>query len=379
MNQSDLSRNAYVLCGSAAKKGYMRWWHSFSAASRENSDTRVFFIEYFIINPSLYRKTFLPGLQPDTLEHKRKPSYVMIKAGAFTSREGSEPVQLHAFYPIEVLKIAFNPLIIQAGECFYSENHIWGCVKVAQREACCHSYHSNKGQIEWDLEVCKNISFHTGKLASPLYCRLNALADYWHGEGIQTAYRGTVTLDGNLYDVIPETCYGYADKHWGQSFGKPWLRFASCCLTSAAYGRKLKNSAFALGTCRPVFLCFPLKSRLLLQLTYEGEDFECNYSRPQALNNCKWKVTQTQKRIIWQLVARNKDTIIKVTVSCLKEEMLELYYASAAGSKPAGPLLGGGSGTGTILLYRRTAKGKQLIDTITIEQALCEYQDSQLL
>ena len=34
MNISDLKRNAYMLRGSDAKRGYMRWWHSFQGVCR---------------------------------------------------------------------------------------------------------------------------------------------------------------------------------------------------------------------------------------------------------------------------------------------------------------------------------------------------------
>ena len=40
-----------MLRGSMAKRGYMRWWHSFQGICSETGESRTFFIEYFVINP----------------------------------------------------------------------------------------------------------------------------------------------------------------------------------------------------------------------------------------------------------------------------------------------------------------------------------------
>ena len=53
MNLSDLKRNAYMLRGSDAKRGYMRWWHSFQGVCPTTQETRTFFVEYSILNPAL--------------------------------------------------------------------------------------------------------------------------------------------------------------------------------------------------------------------------------------------------------------------------------------------------------------------------------------
>ena len=36
---------------------------------------------------------------------------------------------------------------------------------------------------------------------------------FWHAEGIKTQYQGEVVYNGEIYDVIPEKSYGYADKN----------------------------------------------------------------------------------------------------------------------------------------------------------------------
>lgn len=89
--------------------------------------------------------------------------------------------------------------------------------------------------------------------------------------------------------------YGYADKHWGRSYNQPWLQFASGHLISEKTGRELKHSALAIDGCCPKFLFFPMRRRILMQLTYTGEDFEYHFGRPLTLSRCKWKVKETQQ------------------------------------------------------------------------------------
>ena len=373
MNRSDLNRNAGMLRGSLSRKGYMRWWHSFRAIHPETGEHRTFFIEYFIINPSLGGTSPILGQIPFHKKRKIKPSYVMIKAGAFGTPSGLKAKQLHNFYPIAALKAASRPFVLQVANNFCRENHICGSVDVSHEEARHKYYMSDEGTLEWNVEACKDIACHTGPIGNAFFTALNALDTFWHGEGIKTHYRGTVTLDGLTYHVVPETCNGYADKHWGKSFNKPWFQFATSHLFSEVTQKNAKHTSLAIDGCCPKFLCFSLKRKLIMQLTYEGEDFEFNFSRFRLFNRTKWKVKETNTRIIWQLVAQNKNAIVKVTGSCLKEEMLLMNYESPDGSRPQNPLYAGGTGIGKVLLYRRFFDGKQLEDTLVANDCFCEY------
>lgn len=378
MNKFDADRNAYMLRGSLAKKGYMRWWHSFVGVQPDTGERRTFFIEYLIMNPALGKDQPILGQHPYFKKRGMRPSYVMVKAGAFPNAYGNAGAELHAFYPISSLRAAQQPLHLEIEDCMFSENRISGFVEVTDREARHRSLMSDAGWMEWDLEVHKTVACHTGSVASPFFCALNALESFWHGEGIRTLFRGTVTLNGIPYEVFPETCYGYADKHWGRSFNRPWLQLASCRLTSERTGRELKHSALAVDGCCPKFLCFPLRRRLLIQLTYTGEDFEFGFPGPGAFSKYKWKVKETNKRFIWHIKAQNKISVIKISASCPKEQMASLNYEAPDGSKSGVPPYAGGAGNGIIEIFRRTPGGLQLIDTLTMEDAFCEYQNENV-
>lgn len=374
MNQSDLNRNAYMLRGSMARRGYMRWWHSFTGICTATGESRTFFIEYFVINPAPGGDKPILGQHPYYKKRGMKPSYVMIKAGTFPDASGDGDRQLHGFYPISAMKTVYNPLYIQIEDCVYSENHISGSVDVTKTEARHRSLLSDAGHMEWDLEVHKAVACHTGVFASRFFSAINALECFWHGEGIRTFFRGHITLDGVFYEVSPDTCYGYADKHWGRSFHKPLLQFASCHLSSARTGRELKHSALAIDGCCRKLLGFPLRRKLMIQLTYTGEDFEYHFAKPGTLSRCKWKVKETNKRFIWHIMAQNKTSVIKISGSCMKDRMMPLLYESPEGRLSKQPLWAGGAGTGKVEIYRRFRGGVQLIDTLTLEDAFCEYQ-----
>ncbi|MCM1185171.1 MAG: hypothetical protein NC251_07210 [Lachnoclostridium sp.] len=373
MNRSDLDRNAYMLRGSLTKRGYMRWHHTFQGVRPDTMETRTFFIDYQLINPSLGAEHPILGQHPYFKKRGMKPSYIMIKAGCYPTA-GEAGVQINGFYPVSSLKTTKNPFIFQTEECFYSENHISGFVDMIKAEARHRSFLTDAGFMEWDLEVHKAVAAHMGAIANPLFTAVNALKSFWHGEGIRTFYRGHISLNGVSYEVTPESCYGYADKRWGADFNRPLLHLAASRLTSERTGRQLKHSALVVESCCPRLFFLPLRRRLFIQLTYMGEDFEFHFTNPHTLSRCKWKVKETSKRYIWHIKAQSKNAMIKISVSCAKAQFMEMRYESPDGKLPVTPLLGGSAGTGTIQIYRRAAGQFRLLDTLSLKDALCECQ-----
>ncbi len=373
MNRSDLDRNAYMPRGSLARRGFVSWYHSFRGVRPDTLETRCFFVEYRILNPALGKEQPVLGQHPFFKKRGMRPSYVLVKAGVFPS-EGAKGRQLNAYYPVSSLKTARDPFILQSEDCFYSENRIAGFVDISHEEARHRSFMTDAGLIEWDLEVHKAVACHTGALSSPFFTAIQALTSFWHGEGIRTFYRGTVSLDGVPYEVTPEACYGYADKHWGRSFNRPILRLASGHLVSRDSGQEYKHSALAIDGCCPKFFCFPLRRRIFIQLTYRGEDFEFHFAKLKRRSRSRWRVRETNKRYIWHIKAQNKETALRISLYCTKERMMALSYETPSGKLPSDPLLSGGEGAGTVEIYRRGPEGFLLTDTLSVSDCLCEYQ-----
>lgn len=366
-----------MLRGSLAQKGYVRWWHSFVGMQPDTGESRTFFIEYFIMNPALGTDRPILGQHPYYRKRGMKPSYVMMKAGVFPDAYGNAGKQLHAFYPISSLRVAQNPFHMEIEDCLLSENRISGFVDVTEEEANEQAFMTDAGYMEWNLEIHKTIACHTGPISGAFFTALNALESFWHGEGIRSYFRGTVSLDGVVYEVSTDTCYGYADKHWGRNYNKPWLQLASCNLVSKRTGKELKHSALAIDGCCPKFLCFPLRRKLMIQLTYTGEDFEFNFAKPGNFSRSKWKVKATNKRHIFHVKAQNKSSVIKLSVNCTKDQMMTLDYETPDGIKSKAPLYAGGLAMGSIEIYRRVPGGTQWIDTLTISNGLWEYRNER--
>lgn len=373
MNQSDYGRNASMLKGSLAKRGYMSWWHSFQGIDPITQNTRTFFIEYFMINPAFGQNQPILGNHPHHKKRGIRPTYFMIKSGVFP-KEKENGIQLSAYYPISTCKVVKDPFYLQIEKNVLSENRICGSVEVSLKEASKSYLMSDCGTMEWDLEVYKSIACHTGRISGSLSNACNVLDSYWHGEGIRTDYKGTVIVNGITYQITPQESFGYADKHWGKSYPRPLLQLASCQLRSQRTGKLIKHSALALDGCSPRVFGFSGSPKLLLQLTYAGEDFCFSFARPKLLSHIRWKKKETSKRLIWHIKAQNKYAVAKLSVNCLKQDMLPLQYETPLGTLRKTSLLASGAGQGAIELFRIVPEGLQWIDTLQIENALCKFQ-----
>lgn len=350
----------------------MRWKHSFFGVQEETGKVRSFFIDFYMVNPALSSGRPVFGQHPYNKKNNIKPSYFCVKAGCYP--DGAEPgLQLSTYYSVDDLFATPDPLVMKIGDCLYSEERLRGHVEVDPVSAGYSFMMSDAGSMEWDLEVQKAVSCHSGLLGSKLFELLNALDAFWHGEGIKTFFRGTVSVNGEVYRVSPSDCHGYADKHWGHSFNHPWLSLSSSNLISEKTGQALRHSAFAVSGCCPRFFFIPLRRKLLLQLTYTGEDYEFGFT-PSLLSRCAWKTKSTNKRYIWHIKAQDKDITLKISGSCAKENMLRLKYESPDGILRKTPLLAGSGFAGTIEIYKKTDGSEKLVDTLRMENGYCEYQ-----
>lgn len=105
-----------MLRGSDAKRGYMRWWHSFQGICPTTQETRTFFVEYSILNPALGTSQPILGQHPYYKRHGLKPSYLCIKAGVFPE-PGDSGLQLQAYYPLTSLQVVQDPFYMQFEDC----------------------------------------------------------------------------------------------------------------------------------------------------------------------------------------------------------------------------------------------------------------------
>ena len=370
MNKSDLRRNLYMLKGPLATRGYDWWWHNFTGYSRKTGEEKTFFIEYYICNPALSRNTPILGQLPRNRAVNRRPSYALIKAGVW----GKGAKQIHNFYPISEFTSSDTFLNVRIGNCLLTETRMDGKCKVTEEEAKTHpEYMCDAGTMEWDLSMNKKISYHVGYGASRIFRELNAFEMFWHAEGIKTEYSGEVILDGEIYDVVPEKSYGYADKNWGQDFTSPWLWISSCDLKSRISGRTLTNSAVEFGGGRPKVFGIPMERKLLGGLYYEGKMYDYNFSKFWTGAKTIYKFEEGKRTNTWRVKAVNKDSELEMVLKCPKEELLLINYEAPNGKKLHNKLWNGGTGYGRIKLYEKYNGRRILIDEIEMRHTGCEY------
>ena len=366
-NTHDIARDACQLFGSQAELGYDWWWHSFTARNKTTKEEKAFFIEYFLCNPASGGDEPIFGQLPENREKGIRPSYLMVKAGTW----GKDARQIHRFFGWNKIKVDMGvPYRIEAQDCFASEKRITGFVSVSEEEAKAHpEWMCESGTMRWNLRVDKQIAFNVGYGADERMRHLQAFEMFWHAEGMKTAYEGEVEYNGEIYEVTPETCYGYADKNWGKDFTSPWIWISSNSLTSMITGKKLENSVFDIGGGKPKISHIPLRRKLLSAVYYEGTPYEFNFSKFWDKPYTEFDCREEEDRILWHIIQKARNDIFVCDLTCLKEDMLLVNYEAPDGKKRHNRLWNGGNGTGKAELFHEG----ELVDRIRIERAGCEY------
>ena len=364
-------RNGYMLSGKRARRGYDWWWHSFVAEHEKTGDVKPFFIEYYVINPSLDRGEIVPGQLAANKDAGRKPCYAMIKAGAWGAEKR---LQLHNFYPISDFSASREGMDVRIGEHTADETSLVGSVTLSPEEAAAHpEYMSDAGKMSWDLKAEKILSYSVGWGTSPFFRKLDAFNMYWHAQGMRTRYSGTVTLNGETYLVKPETSYGYQDKNWGRDYTSPWVWLNCNNLTSRKTGEKLDRSGFDVGGAQPVAFGISLPRRLLIALHYEGKFYEWNFSKFWKGSKQVFDCPVLEDRVEWNIDAWDRKTKVEIRFRCPRETMLNVNYENPDGQKRHNELWNGGYASGTIAVFEKKGGNWVEIDTLDGEMGGCEY------
>ena len=379
MNKSDIRRNYWMLDGKFARQGYDWWWHNFTGVNEKTGEERSFFIEYFTCNPELAAQN--GGEEPvcDQLASNKekglRPSYLMVKCGWW----GENAAQLHRFYAWKDVAVSCDGegYHVFAPECSAGEKLLTGRVEISEADAAAHpEWMCNAGSMSWELQVDKKVAFNVGYGAGSLFRKLKAFEMYWHAEGMKSFYNGTVICNGEKYIVTNERSFGYADKNWGENFTSPWVWLSSCDLTSKVSGRKLEDSVFDIGGGRPKAFGIVLNRKLLSDFWYEGKSYEFNFSKFWTFCRTKFDCKETDEKIIWYVRQETTKAVMETSVECDKSKMLLVNYESPDGAKRHNRLWNGGTGEGTVKLFRKRGlfgRHLELIDELEARHIGCEW------
>ena len=375
-NKSDLERDRFMLRGKLAEQGYDCWRQFFTGHNAATGEEKSFFLCFFAINPALGTDSAILGQSEETQSKGIKPSYLMVKAGVW----GEDPRQLNRFFPWK--EVSMNegaPFSISADNCFLSETRSLGRVCLRPEEVKAHpEWMSDAGDLIWDLHIDKKIAFNIGYGAGKAMRDQEALQMLWHAEGMKTAYEGRVVYNGQVYMVRPETSFGYADKNWGSDFTRPWIWLASNDLTSKISGDKLSNSAFAIGGGKPKIGNLEVENGLLGAIWHEGEAYQFNFSHVWTLTKTRYKVKVGKDYIRWRMIQETPLSKMYTDIQCPRKNMVQLSYETPGGQIRHDKFWCGGTGTGSIKLYRKSLKKDwkwELVDEIEAAHVGCEYGD----
>lgn len=362
-----------MLDGRFARKGYDWWWHNFTAVNEKTGEERAFFIEYFTCNPALGGDQPVCGQLPANREQGKKPSYLMVKCGWW----GENATQLHRFIALKDVEIGHDAkgYFVKAGDCSACETQLTGNVNISDADAAAHpEWMCNSGSMSWDINVDKKVAFNVGYGAGSLFRKLKAFEMYWHAEGMKSLYSGTITANGEKYVITNERSFGYADKNWGADFTSPWVWLSSCDLVSKKTGKRLEDSVFDIGGGRPKAFGIALNRKLLSDFWYEGKSYEFNFSKFWTFCRTKFDCKETEDKIIWYVRQETTKAIMETSVECDKAKMLLVNYESPDGEKRHNRLWNGGTGSGTVKLWKKHCLGKpELLDEIEAKHIGCEW------
>jgi len=343
-------RNAYMLTGALARRGYDWWWHSFTGFDAITAEARSFFIEYFSINPELGGSEAVLGQLPANKEGRRRPSYGMLNAGCW----GPEPTQIHNYYPADVCAFSTHHLDARIGDATLTETHLTGAVAVSADQARMHpEWMTDAGEMSWDLTADKVLSYSVGYGADGLFRKTRAFQMFWHVAGIKTEYQGEIVFNGRRFIVEPHTSSGYQDKNWGQDFTNPWVWLNCASFVDAASGEDLPLTCLDVGGGTPVLFGRRLSSKLLIAFYLRGTLYEFNFSKFWTGARQQFTCDVDGDHIRWRITARTFSHRIEIDFSCPKDEMLFMNYENPDGVKNHHSLWNGGTAEGSVRLFER--------------------------
>eukprot|EP00659_Diplonema_papillatum_P020794 gene20794-32046_t len=379
VSNADSSRNGYMLDPDSGllfgiidnplnTHGFDWWWHSFVAVNRETGAFQPFFIAYYAMNPGLGGAEPVLGQAPENQAAGVPPSYAMIKAGTWAENASLE---IHNFYGIDDFAAEVEYMDVRIGEHFANETALKGSVSMSAEDAADPKYMSDAGEMSWDLSIVKDLSYSVGIGTSEPLRDLSAFDMYWHVEGMKSRLSGTVTLNGESFDVLPASSAGYQDKNWGKKYTNPWVWINCNRLFSDATGKLLEKTSLDVGGADPRVFGVSLGRQLLIAFYHEGELYEWNFTKELVTQT--FEVTETVDKLRWQVASEDLRNRIVIDFSAPKSRCLLIDYENPAGEKNHNALWNTGWAAGTVTLYKRTLFGWKEIDSFTGELGGAEY------
>lgn len=377
-----------LLKGSLRKNGFERWRLVTNASSISTGEERAFFIEFYVVNPSLSPKECILGFKsrhPSTDEDAQRvlagtqaaqdivaeqyvqPSFVMVKAGTL-----SQPCkQMNAYFCADELDTVHSEYILKVGtstadSCILTSSTCTGAVTVTSRdleakpELLCQ-----EGRMSWDLQYKRHWAFAPESSGEGVF---------WAPLGSRTHFSGKIVFDGEEFEVNPKKSFGYIDKNWGKDFSDPFFHLSSCNFTSIINGKNLKAASLAV---QGVY-----NNRLSVLLSFNGTSIEL-----RAGKHKKYTITydftelpedEEGVRVHWSVSVHNRHTVVDIDVYCNADSLFLRDYESPDGKRKVMRVLGSANGVGEIRVYKKIKKTLEVLEHVRIANVVCEYGHIEL-
>lgn len=361
----------------------MRCRYSFCGSSRATGEERRFFVELYLVNPAVSpnvpviarRSRVSVAHSPADVQSALtggydsrysgqdvvvRPSYLLVKAGVY----GGGGKQMNRFVAPSALVHGKQDASIRAEGFEFTPDAISGEVSVGEQDLRgCPELMCNVGSMGWRLGFDK--SSEMGSPASGQHCS-------WIPLGMAARFAGEVTLDGEEYEVSPESSFGYIDKSWGRSLPNPYFHISSSRLVSVISGKSLGSSSFA------VVGELGKDGELSGVLSVDSWRFFLGKGGPFARTEVTHDCVQVPsggdgEKLHWSLSVVKGGMVIDIDVFCRADEMFVRDYEVPQGRRTALKVLGGGTGTGEVRVYRKRGKNLELLEHAAISGALCEF------
>jgi hypothetical protein len=369
----------YMLNHKLRSCGFELWRSIFCGISKTTGEERTFFIEFYLVNPSVSPKTAviaqksrLKMTESDlqyalagtasaleiNAEPDVQPSYVLVKAGAW----GKSGKQVNQFFPASDCIWMKNDRTLHAGGCSMSEDTLTGSVSVSYaqlRES--PEFLCNAGSIDWDLRYEKVVTQKPG---------YNHKKSVWFASAAKAVFAGVVHLDGEEYNVIPKSSFGYMDKAWSSRLSETYFHLSTVNLSSIITGKLLSKSSLAIQG--------EYDGRVNLLLCIEGKNLSITGHTPfdkySEIHDCLQVPRDGDgEKLHWTVSFKKNSYVIDVDVFCRTSEMFIRDYEVPEAGRRLLKVLGGGSGTGEIRIYQKNGKNLEMLEHVHLADTVCEY------
>ncbi|WP_294429580.1 hypothetical protein [uncultured Treponema sp.] len=372
----------YVLRGNLRHQGFERWRYVFSAISKVTGKECKFFIELYIVNPAVSPKVALLSqksrlaISESDLQYALagtasaahandeidvKPSYVLVKAGAF----GVNGKQMNKFVASSQFALVKNTETFKVADCLFSSNALSGSVAVTVQdlrvkpELLC-----NPGSMSWDLKFERVVE------SEPLYNKMNAL---WIPIGVKSLFSGTVVFDNQEFVVLPKSSYGYIDKSWGKKPKSPYFHISSSKMTSIINGKSMLNSCFSMEGEFGGKLCAFMQLENSKYIVRNRKIFKKN----AIVHDCSQSVDPVDgEKVHWTVSVHQGKYVIDADIYCKGKDMFVRDYEMPQGKRCLLKILGG-IGNGEIRVYKKIGKNLELLEHANVYEAVCEFGQTE--